>query len=54
MELDPNNQPVRKYTWGLDLAGKMGNRDWLGSRADLPVPISGAGGILDCSAACWA
>ena len=36
-------QPVRKYTWGLDLAGQSGNGDWLGSGADVPVPVSGAG-----------
>jgi len=35
MELDGNNQPVRKYTWGLDLAGQNGQVN----------SLEGAGGI---------
>jgi len=35
MELDGNNQPVRKYTWGLDLAGQSGQVN----------SLEGAGGI---------
>ena len=34
-----DNAPVRKYTWGLDLAGQMG---WAGS---LPAGLAGAGGV---------
>jgi RHS repeat-associated protein len=39
MELDRNNNVVRKCTWGLDLAGQMG------SAGILPAGLEGAGGI---------
>lgn len=39
MELDANNQPVRKYTWGLDLAGQMGGA------GVPPANLEAAGGI---------
>ena len=42
MELDGNNNVVRKYTWGLDLAGQMGQSPSGSERA-----LEGAGGILD-------
>ncbi len=39
MELDGDNAPVRKYTWGLDLAGQMGGA------GILPANLQAAGGI---------
>ncbi len=40
-----DNAVVKKYTWGLDLAGLNGAGDWLAAGGGVPVPISGAGGI---------
>jgi RHS repeat-associated protein len=40
MEVDGSNQAVRKYTWGLDLAGQSG-----GQGSALPEALEGAGGI---------
>jgi RHS repeat-associated protein len=39
-ELDGDNQPVRKYTWGLDLAGQSGVQG-----SALPEALEAAGGI---------
>jgi RHS repeat-associated protein len=40
MELDGDNSPVRKYTWGLDLAGQSGMQS-----SALPEALEAAGGI---------
>ncbi len=40
LELDGSNNVVRKYTWGLDLAGQSG-----GQTSGLSAGLEGAGGI---------
>ncbi|HPC23845.1 MAG TPA: RHS repeat-associated core domain-containing protein, partial [Phycisphaerae bacterium] len=45
LELDGSNNIVRKYTWGLDLAGQAGGRGSAEPGAGLPEALEAAGGI---------
>ena len=45
MEVDGGNNIVRKYSWGLDLAGQAGGRGSAEPGAGLPEALEAAGGI---------